>query len=94
MVWSDMTQDFEPPHRRKADEFLEYRFNQMDKRLDELKGDKASKEATANMMESIKELRAEVHGLRRVLIVTALTWAIGTGTFLLAVLQLKGGPGP
>lgn len=36
----------------------------------------------------VTEIKAEVRGLRQVLIVTALSWVAGSTMFLLAVLQL------
>jgi hypothetical protein len=84
-----MAPDQEPPYRRRqSDQLIEWRFNEVKENIADLRKDKASLESVVNVQNAILDLRNEVHGLRRVLIVTALTWAIGTGGFLLAVLQL------
>jgi|tagenome__1003787_1003787.scaffolds.fasta_scaffold18281375_2 1,4-dihydroxy-2-naphthoyl-CoA synthase len=74
--------------RRQSDQLIEWRFSEVKEDVQELKEKKASAESVVNLQNAVMDLRNEVQGLRRVLIATALTWAIGTGGFLLAVLQL------
>lgn len=80
--------DNQVPQRRAADRYMELRFKGIEDDVVKLEAGKASTESVTTIQAAIKDLKEEVAGLRRVLIVTALTWAIGTGTFLVAVLAL------
>lgn len=67
------------------------RIDALQREVDQLWRVKATKESVDNLKEDIAELKGEVRGLRRVLIVTAVSWAGGSGAFLIAVLQLTSG---
>lgn len=67
------------------------RVEYLDREVDRLWKMKASKEVQDRIREDISEMKEEVRGLRRVLIVTAVSWAGGSAGFLIAVLQLTGG---
>lgn len=54
-------------------------------------GELATKESVQNLKMEVAAARSEIGGLRRVLIVTAVSWAGGSGAFLIAVLQLTSG---
>jgi prefoldin subunit 5 len=63
---------------------LEY----LQRQVDKLEENKASKEAVTNIKQGLEELKESFEGLKRILITVALSWVAGTGLFLIAVLTL------
>lgn len=60
----------------------------LQRQVDKLDKDKASKEAVQNIQSGLDELKDAFDGLKRILITVALSWVGGTGLFLIAVLTL------
>jgi Zn-dependent membrane protease YugP len=60
----------------------------LQRQVDRLDNDKASKESVQSIREGLIEVRDAFDGLKRILIGASLSWVAGTGMFLLAVIQL------
>lgn len=73
-----------PPSSNGIAATLEY----LQRQVDKLDDNKASKEAVQNIQNGLEELKDAFEGLKRILITVALSWVGGTGLFLLAVLTL------
>lgn len=78
---------------------LEWRLRAIEEDLKDLKTEKAPTLLVDGLIRSVNELKeevksqrlefkAEVSGLRTVLITAAVSWALGSGAFLLGVLEL------
>jgi hypothetical protein len=78
------------PRRRESDDFVEYRFNELSKRLDRVDEIFATKESVRHIEEGLKDMKDAFEGLKKILIGAALSWVAGSGMFLLAVLQIRG----
>lgn len=76
--------DYPQEDRRKEGSLIAWRLGQVEKEIDE----KAGKDEMQALKESLRDLKEEVAGLRKVLIAAAISWAAGSGAFLLAVLEL------
>jgi len=79
------------PRRRESDEFVEYRFNELSRRVDRVEEIYATKESVRHIEEGFKDMKEAFDGIKKILIGAALSWVAGSGMFLLAVLQIRGG---
>lgn len=78
------------PRRREGDEFVEYRFAELSRRIDKVEEKYATKESVSHIELGLKDMKDAFDGLKKILIGAALSWVAGSGMFLLAVLQIRG----
>lgn len=92
----------EPPARREQDRLWEYRFDEVKEDIKELRETKATVEAIKHIEREIEALRSAFNkdvadlklafnDLKKIMIGAALSWVAGSGMFLLAVYQFRGG---
>jgi hypothetical protein len=77
--------------RRSYDKFLDLRFKNLEDDVNELKQYKASTEAFKHIEAEITALKTAFNDLKKIMIGAALSWVVGSGMFLLAVYQFRGG---
>lgn len=70
---------------------MNWRIGNTERQIQDLWNQKASTESLLHIREKVEEATDEVKGLRRVLVGTAVAWLVGSGGFLVAVLQLAHG---
>lgn len=68
---------------------LRSEFEAMQKDLNRLDNEKASKESVSNLGFRMDRLDTRLNNLNQALLIGAISWLVGSGMFLIAVLQLK-----
>lgn len=81
----------EQQDRRSYDKFLDLRFKNLEDDVSELKQFKASTEAFKHIESEIASLKTAFNDLKKIMIGAAFSWVAGSGMFLLAVYQFRGG---
>jgi hypothetical protein len=72
-----------------TDAVIQAEFRALRKDLERLEEEKASKESVSNLGFRMDRLDTRLNNLNQALLIGAISWLVGSGMFLIAVLQLK-----